>query len=601
MTMKLLAAALALLFLTGCGQKDLPAPEPDPVPEQVLHAPGHPLEQQTSGIIEVFPTDTADTCRLFSMGSDLLLSDDRGISVYTGKGLRLSGSLSGGVPVYSDADSLWLYDSAGRKLRVLDRKLEETDSLPLPEEALGTPGISPEGKEIYFLKPEGLYVLDRDSGLCRPLRDNMTVAGGSVHCLGKEILLRLTDPKGEDRILLLSAGDGSSLYEELSPADAAASDSGLLLLSREHSFQKLLLVEPSGRIQELLVSGAETLVCFLPQMDSLITCREAAGSGLTASLYQLSTGLRRSSVTLPGISRLEQGCVTEDGTLYLPAFSREENRWWILRWNYDAFPPDSDRSCLVPYTADTDPGQEALCRDAARRVGLARGISLLVLEQAASSQPWDYTLTPSCRTDEILWSLETVDGLLSCFPEGFLDQLSQGYSGLTLCLVDSIRASASGSLENAMGLQFAQGDTCYIALAVSPPEQLRATLIHELSHLIDTQVIRASNAYDNWNDLNPPEFSYSLSVNADMSRYGNFLSGTNRCFVDEYAMSFPAEDRARILEYAASPGNESLFVAPVMQQKLKRICTGIREAFSLTQPSGTYLWEQYLVQYGQNQ
>ena len=194
-----------------------------------------------------------------------------------------------------------------------------------------------------------------------------------------------------------------------------------------------------------------------------------------------------------------------------------------------------------------------------------------------------------------------MDGLLSCFPEGFLDQLSQGYSGLTLCLVDSIRASASGSLENAMGLQFAQGDTCYIALAVSPPEQLRATLIHELSHLIDTQVIRASNAYDNWNDLNPPEFSYSLSANADMSRYGNFLSGTNRCFVDEYAMSFPAEDRARILEYAASPGNESLFVAPVMQQKLKRICTGIREAFSLTQPSGTYLWEQYLVQYGQSQ
>ena len=601
--MKLLAAVLALLCLTGCGQKDLPAPEPDPVPEQSLHAPGHPLEQQTSGIIEVFPTERAGTCQLYTMGNSLLLLDDTGISVFTGKGLRLSGSLSGGVPVYSDADSLWLYDSAGRKLRILDRKLEETGSLTLPEDALGTPGISPEGREIYFLKPEGLYVLDRDSGLCRPLRDNMAAAGGSVHCLGKEILLRLTDPKGEERVLLLSAQDGSSLYEDLSPTDAAAAGSGLLLLSREHSFQKLLLVEPSGGIQELLVSGEETLVCFLPQMDSLITCKEAAGSGITANLYKLSTGQKQSSVILPGVSRLEQGCVTEDGTLYLPAYSREENRWWILRWNYDAFPPDSDRSYLVPFTRDSvpDPGQEALCRDAAQRIGLARGIDLSVLEAAVSSQPWDYTLTPSRRTDETLWALETVDSLLSCFPEGFLDQLSQGYSGLTLCLVDSIQASASGSLDSAMGLQFEEAGACYIALAVSPPEELRATLIHELSHLIDTQVIRASNAYDNWNDLNPQEFSYSLNANADMSRYQSFLSGTNRCFVDEYAMSFPAEDRARILEYAASPGNSDLFVAPVMQQKLKRICTGIREVFSLTQPSGTYLWEQYLVQYGESQ
>ena len=66
-------------------------------------------------------------------------------------------------------------------------------------------------------------------------------------------------------------------------------------------------------------------------------------------------------------------------------------------------------------------------------------------------------------------------------------------------------------------------------------------------------------------------------------------------------MSYPTEDRARILEYAANPGNEALFVPPVMQQKLRRICQGIREAFSLTDDPDTFLWEQYLLQYGDSQ
>ena len=59
-------------------------------------------------------------------------------------------------------------------------------------------------------------------------------------------------------------------------------------------------------------------------------------------------------------------------------------------------------------------------------------------------------------------------------------------------------------------------------------------------------------------------------------------------------MSFPKEDRARILEYAMMPGNESYFSSEQMQAKLQTICTALREVFDLD-PEQHYAWEQYLA------
>ena len=102
------------------------------------------------------------------------------------------------------------------------------------------------------------------------------------------------------------------------------------------------------------------------------------------------------------------------------------------------------------------------------------------------------------------------------------------------------------------------------------------------------------SAYDNWNDLNPQDFAYAMDYAVDTSAYAALLEGDSRAFIDGYAMTYPAEDRARIFECACNPGNESLFASPIMRQKLLRVCTGIRQAFGLPTDSGPYLWEQYL-------
>ena len=59
-------------------------------------------------------------------------------------------------------------------------------------------------------------------------------------------------------------------------------------------------------------------------------------------------------------------------------------------------------------------------------------------------------------------------------------------------------------------------------------------------------------------------------------------------------MTYPKEDRARIMEYAMLSGQESYFQSAPMQAKLRTLCAGIRNAFVLETEPVIYRWEQYL-------
>ena len=74
-----------------------------------------------------------------------------------------------------------------------------------------------------------------------------------------------------------------------------------------------------------------------------------------------------------------------------------------------------------------------------------------------------------------------------------------------------------------------------------------------------------------------------------------YIEGEKPYFINLFSMSFAREDRATIFEYACAPGNEEYFKTPVLQEKLKRICKGIREAYGLKKVETEFLWEQYLA------
>lgn len=585
--MKFLALLLALL-LAGCAAQ--PTPTTETTAADALYTPGHSLETQTSGMMQVFPTETSGFCRIWAMGEDVLLSGDGKLTRLSGASLTPSSTRQADTVLQTGSDGVWLFD--GSAVQILDGSFALLQTVTIPDEVLGVPGL--EGSRLYYLSEGCLKVLDLSTGLSSLLRDNMAFTDGTVQCLGDLLLLHLTDEDGIGKTLLVSAADGSTQYPSLAVADACCFETGLGILLEDG---QVLLLPDSGGAQKLTLEEGEQAVGFLPEIGGLITCRNDT-AGLTLRLYTFLQGILRSSVLLPEVDLVGTGCVSADGMLYISAHSTQETAWWILRWNYEAFSPVSEDSCLEPYyTRDfPDVQGQASCEALARELGEQYGITVLLFEKAAACAPWDYAFTAEYRVDKTNWALEDLKATLEAFPEGFLAKLRQDWEDLTVCIVDTIQGTAeSGSLDSAEGLQFQNGSHFYIALAPKEEDSLKHTLFHEFSHLIDNRVLTKTGAYDNWNDLNPQDFAYSLDLNADMTPYKALLTGPDRVFIDNYAMTFPAEDRARIFECACTSGNEEDFVSPILQAKLQRICTGIRQAFDLEDAPERFLWEQYLT------
>ena len=592
--MKFLAALLAVFLLTGCAAPKEEA-QPNTEATQALQDPGQALEAQTQGAIQVFPTGETGLCRLYPMGEDLLLQCGGSLSRRSGPGFQEAAQGSTQVVLRTDPDGAWVLTS--HTVSVLDSALQELQTIPLPETLSGIPALSPDSRYLYYLDRDCLKVLDRSTGLSSLLRDDMNFYDGSVTALSQELLfLRLTREDGTAQSLLVSAQDGSTQYPDYAPQDAAWSQAGLQMVLTDLGSPLVVLLAPGGTAGQLPLGPTEEVLCFL---DSFVITKTPTLTGITLRLYSFASRMLRSEVELHGIDTLGNGCFTDDGGLYLTARDEDTGLWWILRWNYDAFPPESTDSCLVPYYTRAYPDQSGMqqCRETADRLEKNFGISILLFDEAAQAAPWDYHFTAAYRVDETQWQLQCLEEALGTFPQGFLSKLTRGWDDLTLCLVSAIEGTAGpGSLDTAEGLQFQSGSHFYLALAPSSPESLRYTLFHECSHLIDTQVLTRCSVYDNWNDLNPQDFAYAMDYQVDLEAYGSFLEGDDRAFIDSYSMTYPAEDRARIFECAANPGNELLFTSPILRAKLLRICTGIRQAFNLTQEEAPYVWEQYLGQ-----
>jgi hypothetical protein len=451
--------------------------------------------------------------------------------------------------------------------------------------------------KLFYCTDSAVWVVDFSSGIHRlvarlSLPEQQLVA---LHCA--DTVLQCDSG---DRSLFLDAATGAVLWEVSEPLPLWTWEDFYITAKMDGQYQELI----SGSAHfgpSVLVTG-DPVVEFaaVPQQRGVVVFSYDSTTNATSfDFYDLETGLHSYSLTLPG--QVQPG-FTQVGNnpnfLWFALWDEGRTAYLLYRWDLTVSATKDSGQYLQNRFSREQPDIEGLarCTRLAWEIGEKHGVEIRIFEDAIACQPWDYNLTSEYQVPLIVAQLRQMDETLSCFPEGFWAQAAAQTASeqIILCLVRSIECvPGQNVLASAHGIQFWDEDAnAYVAIAAG--ESIQSTLIHELFHLMDSRVLGVCNAYDNWEALNPKGFSYAYDYNGEI-RDIDLASGPDPYFLDAYSMTYPKEDRARIMEYAMLEGQSQRFSAPHLQAKLRQICIGIRKAFSL-ESSVPYPWEQYLAE-----
>ena len=234
----------------------------------------------------------------------------------------------------------------------------------------------------------------------------------------------------------------------------------------------------------------------------------------------------------------------------------------------------------------------------AAEIGQNYGIEILIADQCDTEYE-DFTVEQVSDYDLIENGLDILESALSCYPDGFLDQLK--YDTVTdiqinLCTALTSTNSNWGD-EDYNGFAEEYGSLNIIVFDLT--EFSAETVYHEISHIIDKKLTwdaycREDALYseDEWEALNPDGFEYTYVY--DGFEELEFEGDEYLYFIDTYSMVSPTEDRARIMEYAMA-GYDWYFTEyePTMA-KLSYYSECIRDAFDTQGWPETAAWEEVL-------
>lgn len=482
---------------------------------------------------------------------------------------------------WDTAAGIVCYDHSQRQLLFFTEELTESRRVALPQNITAPPVVSEDGESIYYAIPGALYRWDLTSGIRRRIQE-LDTEELTLVALHRDDSILQCDTK--EKSLFFHTEDGHLCHSTVSPIRLTTRGEDHYAVFTSGLLKRMVFGSEAGTMglypEDLSAEGY-----FLPESRLAVT-----RSGQQLEVYDLDNGQKQDWMTLEPGHTLQSLHSGGEGMVVLLVSDGEKSL--LLYWSPD--PASGGESYLEAYVPDdqSENAEMALCRDYARELAERFGITIHIGKEAAACSPWDYQFQPELQTPVILRMLTALADSLSRFPETVLQDTAAQFDSLHLCLVRSIAGQKGNtSLDTATGLQFFHGKNAYLAIAAS--DYAGQSLYHELFHVMETRILSTSNALDDWDRHNPAGFSYALDYGSTADR-SVYLSGQHRAFIDHYSMSYPKEDRARIFEYAVLPDQEGTFRSDIMQEKLKAICTGLREAYGLKQYEGELLWEQYL-------
>lgn len=621
---RLLALFLTmLLLLCGCAQQPAPTTHPtvpatmptdpsipeDPIrPDFGLYVPGSTIEVQTNGAVKYLPLVNTGHYAVEPMGDGLLLfsgEDETTLTFLQEESDPVSVKLD--CYVYLDnvtmricQDGLYYFNYSNNEVVHLGPSLQEIARIKMPDDAKDTPALSSDGKLAYYFSEDALHCFDLSTGISRLLR---------VSTFQTQQLWGL---HFDDSVLKCFVFDGeNSECQFVSTATGALLAAYDVVPEIETDGERYFAEYPEfDHFLNMIGTRGEKPQCFEPVQPQATVkpllelngsvVYESDETGTNLHYYDLEQGTHSAQVRLDGVGI--PSCVTADevsGLIWILAYDLASSEQALYCWDPQLSLTGDETSYLTPYYTALEPDEAGLAEIAkrAKALGDQYGVRIQVWEDAQKVMPPDYTFELEHRVSAYETYLPALEKTLSAYPEGFLKKLGKASKNgvLTISLVRQIYGNnALGGLTTASGVHYWDDGSGYIAVIMGDVA-VDQNVYHEIFHAIDSYVISKTTAYDNWLALNPDDFQYDYSyVNNQFREDYRYLENENRAFIDMYSMSFPGEDRARVMEYAMMPDNKAYFESDIMQAKLKTICKGIRAAFGLKKYTEPLIWEQYL-------
>ena len=622
---RFLAGLLALMLLLSACAAD---PEPTDPPETTEPSTEQPTEPEgpqgaweqfyeqastvevlTKGAVKQYLIDLEDPYAVSAMGDGLLIfagAEETVLTYFGAAGELYSRDLTecfiypDGQTTHVSDTGVCYYDSVDNAVVYLNEKLEETARIGLPQQISGPIFLSADGEIVYYVTADALRWLELRTGISRSLTeisfDHQELTG--LH-LGGKVLECWVTRDGIGEVLYISAETGQTLFSTAQLPMFYSQGDAFFAQWKQGSVTERVFGTMGGEKRTFLLEDDQLSVRPLFGLNAALS-HQTDSTGTTMEYYDLTSGNRSGSVRMAGVGN--PWSMAEDagrGLVWFLATGMSADSAVVLySWEPALSPTGDTHSYCTPYYTELEPDEQRLkeIRRQAEQIGDRYGVRIRVWQDALRTMPSDYNFTGEHLVQAYQRALPVIEKALAQFPEGVFKKMGSQSNNkvLTVCLIRGAYGSNElGSLEEATGVHFWDNGNSYLALTMG--DHLEQTFYHELFHAMDSYILTETLAFDFWDDLNPKGFKYDYSYVTNQYREDDqYLEGADRAFIDTYSMSYPKEDRARIMEYAVMEGCAAYFESDIMQAKLKTVCKGIREAFDLKKDSRVFLWEQYL-------
>lgn len=468
------------------------------------------------------------------------------------------------------------YDVPSCSVWYLDTQLNQLKNVPLPTDA-SFPVISDDGDEIFYYTGTEIRAYDTERNISRLVKTpSVKIQGLKGTCFDGKILICTTGETAENvKTLYISTENGQTLTTDNSIEALYTYNDNYLAVRNDGVITQRIVGMLNGEAK--LLNVADTEIASALELGGAVGY-SADDSGLHLNYYDLTSGQKSASVSIPGYSQVKDILADRwSGCVWLLTVDPKEGEDTLLRWDLKATPVlESTVYFQTLYTSQSpDAAGLDICQDRVDAINKAYGVRIRIWQEAVK-YPGGHIMVPEHQTAAINGMLDALEPVLAEFPQKFL--LKSVSSRIRICIVRTVD-------EATQSVHYWDENDPFIILPVGA--NVRDEFLRSVGYILDSHVLGNSAKYDNWNTLNPEGFTYGMVDAA-------YLSGDQRAFADEISMRSAPDDRSRILYEAMQNDNAEIFRSPTMQRKLLLICQAIRDAWNLERKTETYPWEQYL-------